>query len=79
MKTAISIPDDLFDSAERYAEQQGLSRSELYAKALRRFLEDRNGESITERLNAVYDKESNSLDPVLARLQALSLSSDAWE
>jgi metal-responsive CopG/Arc/MetJ family transcriptional regulator len=35
MKTAISIPDTLFEQAEAYAEQHNLSRSELYAHALK--------------------------------------------
>ncbi|MFV9507021.1 MAG: hypothetical protein AB4911_20925 [Oscillochloridaceae bacterium umkhey_bin13] len=38
MKTAISIPDPLFEAAEQYAQDKGLSRSELYAKAIQHYL-----------------------------------------
>ena len=34
MKTAVSIPDHVFDAAERLAEKLGISRSELYQRAL---------------------------------------------
>jgi metal-responsive CopG/Arc/MetJ family transcriptional regulator len=79
MKTAISIPDDLFESAERFAERQGLSRSELYATALRHYLRERLSESVTERLNALYAEESNALDPVLAQIQSRALPGESWE
>jgi metal-responsive CopG/Arc/MetJ family transcriptional regulator len=39
MKTAISIPDLLFDEAEKLAQRLGMSRSELYAKALAAYIE----------------------------------------
>ena len=38
MKTAISLPDDLFDSADELAQQLGVSRSELYARAVAEYL-----------------------------------------
>lgn len=74
MKTAISIPDDLFDSAEGAARRLGLSRSELYARALRDYLAEHGTEGITERLNEVYgDEQESVLDPALAELQRRSL------
>ncbi|MBW3625562.1 MAG: ChpI protein [Armatimonadetes bacterium] len=79
MKTAISIPDELFRSAEEYAEREGLSRSELYTTALRLFLEAHRREAVTERLNAIYGEEPSALDPALARLQARSLPDESWE
>lgn len=75
MKTAVSIPDDLFDSAEGTARRLGLSRSELYARALRDYLAEHGTEGITERLNEVYGYEQESgLDPALAELQRRSLN-----
>lgn len=76
MKTAISIPDDLFDSAEGTARRLGLSRSELYARALRDYLAEHGSEGITERLNEVYGEsrqQESGLDPALAGLQRRSL------
>lgn len=78
MKTAVSIPDDLFESAEGLARRLGTTRSELYAKALRDYLREHRGEGITERLDEVYGAEDSSLDPVMAALQERSLSEDEW-
>lgn len=78
MKTAVSIPDDLFESAEGLARRLGTTRSELYAKALRDYLSEHRGEGITERLDEVYGAEDSSLDPVMAALQERSLSEDEW-
>ncbi len=78
MKTAISIPDDLFQAAEKLAKRLSVSRSELYAKALAAFLESRGGQDVTERLDSIYDGESSSVDPVLAKLQSLSVPREDW-
>jgi Arc/MetJ family transcription regulator len=78
MKTAISIPDDLFEAAERFAGREGMSRSELYVTALRHYLQERRGQGITERLDEVYGDEPSELDPVIARLQTRTLPRDEW-
>lgn len=78
MNTAISINEELFESAERFARERGMSRSELYATALRHYLEERRGERITERLDEVYSEEPKDLDPAIARLQARSRPEDDW-
>lgn len=76
MKTAISIPDDLYRAAERAAKRLGLSRSELYRRALGAFLERHNDKLVTQALDEVYaDPSVSSLDPVLNRLQKDSLPS----
>jgi metal-responsive CopG/Arc/MetJ family transcriptional regulator len=59
MKTAISIPDNLFNDAEITAKQLGLARSQLYAKAIKEFIEHHNKDKITEILNALYTKKNN--------------------
>lgn len=78
MKIAVSIPDRLFESAERLARRRGISRSELYATALRDYLQEHQREGITEKLNEVYGTESSDLDPVISHAQALSLPKDEW-
>lgn len=79
MKTAVSIPDPVFDAAEELAGELGVSRSELYARALSEFLRERLDRTVTERLNDVYgDEGSSDLDPALARLQSASLKRDDW-
>jgi metal-responsive CopG/Arc/MetJ family transcriptional regulator len=68
MKTAISLPDQLFQRAEEYAANQSLNRSELYAHALEEFLERHSHNSITAQLNALYSEEDSSLSPELEAL-----------
>jgi len=53
MKTAISIPDEVFEDAERLAERLGTSRSRLYSQALREFLARHSPDEITESMNRV--------------------------
>lgn len=60
MKTAISLPDRLYQEAERTAQDMGIPRSQLFAKALEEFIENHNHEKITEQLNNVYGENENS-------------------
>ena len=53
MKTAISLPDDVFSSAERLAKRLKLSRSELYSRALAEFLARHSSDEITDSWNSV--------------------------
>lgn len=79
MKTAISLPDELFEQAEAEAQKLGVSRSELYARALSAFVLSRHGDAVTERLNRVYADESSEADPVLLDIQLRSLPSrEKW-
>ena len=78
VKTAISIPDPLFRTAERLAKRLGIPRSRLYAQAIERYVADSEESSVTARLNEVYAESSSGLDRALAALQAISISSDSW-
>jgi metal-responsive CopG/Arc/MetJ family transcriptional regulator len=78
MKTAISLPDSVFEEAESLAQQLGISRSELYTKALQTYLQKYNRQQIETQLNKVYSQESSQLDSALAKMQFLSLPSDNW-
>ena len=78
MKTAISLPDKLFESSEALARRLGLSRSQLVATALAEFVAKHRGRDVTRRLDAVYAEESSTLDRGTARLQARSLPRDSW-
>ena len=73
MKTAISLPDSVFEEAEALASQLGLSRSELYTKALQAYVRRHNRDRTLSKLNQVYSEESSELDPVLAKMQFMSL------
>ena len=78
MKTAISLPDQLFHAADRLANRLGVSRSELYANAVREYLVKHDVGQITERLNEVYASERSDLPPDLAEAQARSIGSSEW-
>jgi metal-responsive CopG/Arc/MetJ family transcriptional regulator len=68
MKTAISLPDDLFLRAEAFAHQKTMNRSELYAKALTDYLEQHDHNSITTQLNDIYNEIDSSLPAEIAEL-----------
>jgi hypothetical protein len=76
VKTAISLPDPLFDAGERAAQRLGISRSELYAKALATFLEEDEGEDVTQEINRALQGTALPVDPVIAWAQAASLGPD---
>lgn len=78
MKIAVSIPEDLFESAESLGKRLGLSRSRLYATALAEFLAKHQGRKTTERLNRVYGAEAGRLEKPLRRLQARSIGAESW-
>ena len=63
MKTAVSIPDDLFAEADALARRQRRSRSGLYARALREYVDRHSPDSITAALNAACDEGFCELDP----------------
>jgi len=78
MKTAISIPDPVFEAAEKLAQQLGVSRSQLYTTAVIRYLDAFDHEAITQALNEVYAKSAEALDPLLWQMQLQSLPTDEW-
>lgn len=78
MKTAISLPDPLFNAADALAGRLGVSRSELYATALAEFVAKHTDTEVTARLNEVYADEDSSLDPVLRRMQRQSIGREEW-
>lgn len=78
MKTAISLPDPLFEAANALAARLGITRSELFQRAMERLLSDYGDEQITEQLNRIYAKESSAVDPALAMMQAASIPREEW-
>lgn len=78
MKTAISLPDELFSAADALASRLGVSRSELYATAVAEFLAKHSPSDVTARLNAVYATESSALDAVFQYAQSSSIGPEEW-
>ena len=78
MKTAISLPDPLFAQADAAAKKAGLSRSELYARALQAYLAAHAPAEITERLNRVYQNRRSRTDRALAAVARRGLAGEDW-
>ena len=78
MKTAISVPDDVFEAADALAEALGVSRSELYSTAVAEYLAKHSSEDITAKLNEVYTTEPSGLSPEIRRAQARSVGTSDW-
>ncbi len=73
MKTAISLPDELFRSGDTLARRLGVSRSELYARALAEYVAKHRADAVTRRLDELYAREDSRLDPALGSAQARAL------
>jgi len=80
MKTAISLPDDLYAEGEAYAECHNLTRSRLYAAALREFLLRHNDDSITAAIDALFAShpDLNRQDLDLAEASRHALLRNDW-
>ena len=73
MKIAISIPDPIFQAAELFANHVGISRSELYAKAIEEYIASRRFTNVTAALNKIYGDEPSVLDEELYSMQIKSI------
>ena len=73
------MPDALFDAAERLANRLGISRSEVFQRAMAAFVREHRLDGVTEALDAVYPEAGDGgLDPALEQLQAASVPKDEW-
>ena len=80
MKTAISLPDNVFREADRHARRTGKSRSQLYAEAVKEYLSRHVPEQVTESMNQVCEalgKDEDSMPFVRAAGKRL-LSKEKW-
>lgn len=78
MKTAVSIPDEVFARAERLAKRDGRSRSELYAAALKEYVERHAPEHVTEAMNRVVDALEGERDAFSAAAGRRVLERSEW-
>lgn len=78
MKTAISIPDEVFETAEKTAKRLGVSRSELYSNAVRAYIELHKAKDIRVKLDEIYGVEDSSLDIRLQNMQSRILENEDW-
>lgn len=76
MKTAVSIPEHVFEQAERVARSRGWTRSYLYTEAVRAFMEQLEDDPVTSALDALADELA--VEPVASSGRAL-IDSGAWQ
>lgn len=79
MKTAISIPDSIFQAAENLAQRLGLSRSELYVKAMNDYLKSHKNQDVTKILNEIYGSVDSSIGEDDFSMQIRSIPKENWE
>ena len=70
MKTAISIPDDVFRRAERFAKKMRLSRSQLYTKAIEAMLKAADQADVRASYDRAFGPEASSDDTDALRREA---------
>ena len=78
MKTAVSIPDDIFARAERLASQGRRSRSEVYAAALDEYLARHAQDEVTDAMNQVCGEVGGNDDAFLAAAGRRVLADTEW-
>ena len=78
MKTAISIPDPIFQAAENMAHNLGVSRSELFSTAISEYMNNHKYQNVTESLNQVYEGNDSKLDAGLAAMHWHSIEREEW-
>ena len=78
MKVAVSIPDAIFEAAERLAEERNLPRSQVFAEALAAYIEVHGSKAITAALDEIYTKQASSLDAEWQHAQYSVLEDETW-
>lgn len=78
MKTAVSIPDGVFEEAERLARRLQTSRSQLYARALSEFVARHDDDRVTEALNRVVDEVGTDIDEFTQKAAQQRLRRVEW-
>jgi metal-responsive CopG/Arc/MetJ family transcriptional regulator len=78
MKTAVSIPNELFDVAERLARRTRKSRSRLFSDALREYVARRSPDKVTEAMDQALAEIGESNDPFVAAASRRRLEQTEW-
>ena len=78
MKTAVSIPDDIFERVERLAERERRSRIEVYAAALREYVARHAHDEVTDTMNRVCDEVGDDHDAFLDAAARRVLDRTEW-
>lgn len=78
MKTAVSIPDDVFEQAERLARRARRSRSQVYSEALREYVARHSPDEVTEALDRVFAEVDQGEDDFMSAAAMRVLERTEW-
>jgi metal-responsive CopG/Arc/MetJ family transcriptional regulator len=78
MKTAVSIPNDLFELAERMARRTRKSRSRLFSDALREYVARRSPDKITEAMDLALAEIGEPKDPFISVASRRRMEQVEW-
>lgn len=78
MKTAVSIPDDVFERAERFAARTKRSRSSIFSDALREYLARHSSDEVTSAVNKACAEIGSLQDPFAASAVHIVLEKSDW-
>jgi predicted transcriptional regulator len=78
MKAAVSIPDEVFEEADRLARELKTSRSQLYSRALKEFLARHAPDQVTEAMDRVCDELGRATDEFGQRAARRALERTEW-
>jgi len=78
MKTAVSVPDEVFESAERLAHRERRSRSEVYSAALREYVARHSPDEVTDALDRVVEGVGGTIDPFVITSGRRILEATEW-
>jgi predicted transcriptional regulator len=80
MKAAISVPDEVFEEVDVAAKRLGISRSEVFTRAVREFLMRARGVEITASYDAAFGQgEQGSKDGFRQAATRKALLDVEWE
>lgn len=79
MKTAISVPNDVFELSEKLAKKLKVSRSQIFAMGIKKLGEEYDEDDITARINKVCEEIDTSINPFWKELQSRTLPKDKWK
>jgi predicted transcriptional regulator len=78
MKTAVSIPDDVFEEAERLARRMKRSRSEVYSQALAEYVARHAPDRVTEAMDRALDEIGETADQFARVASSRALKRSDW-
>jgi len=78
MKTAVSIPDEVFEKVERLARRAGRSRSAVFSAALREYLARHTPDEVTEAMDRVCAAVNDERDDLVAAAASRVLERIEW-